>query len=142
MRPLHQQVLQRGLGLAHDAVDELLAARQVVDQADDLAARHHARVGVALHHDACSSIGVLAAITVCAHESSSIFRIARASRIRSQRAPDMRWKRTALANARGRSRAPRAEEPLDEGRAQHAMRPAVDLRRHDGAGDRRRDRAS
>src|SRR3954452_8816701 len=42
------QPLQHGFGVGHDAVEELLAARQVVDHADDLARREHADVGAAL----------------------------------------------------------------------------------------------
>src|SRR3954452_9476539 len=42
--------LQRGLGLGDDAGDELLAGRQVVDQADHLPAGHDAEVGTAVDH--------------------------------------------------------------------------------------------
>ena len=50
-------------------VDQLRAARQVVDQPDHLAARHHARVAASPSTiDARSSIGAFAAITIWLHD--------------------------------------------------------------------------
>src|SRR5205823_4187341 len=47
-----EETRERFLGLADDAIYELLHGGQVVDDADDLAARHDAGGGIALHHGA------------------------------------------------------------------------------------------
>ena len=76
---------QRGLGLCHDALDELGAGRPVVDHAGDRAARQEAVHGVALHASrACASIGAFAAISICERVRRSFLRIASAERSSSR----------------------------------------------------------
>ena len=87
---------------------------------------------------AFNSIGVFAAMTVCVQLRSIDRRIARPSRhIAPTPRPVMARKRSAFATARGNARSTTATglEPIDQRRVQHAVRHAVDLRRHDRAGD-------
>ena len=88
--------------------------------------------------EALSSIGALAAITTWLQDSSWLRFIEIASRSSwLQGVPSSFWKRTALAIARGRlASASGVHQAVDEGRAQHPVRMAVDLRGHHRVGDR------
>ena len=118
-----------------DPVDELLAGRQVVDDADHLARGEHAGAVSPSTRPALSIIGVFAASAICARVRPWVF----ASRGRRGRA--------AASSSRSPLELPgpahRGPEPphgagllelLDERRAQHPVRHAVDLGGDDGAG--------
>jgi hypothetical protein len=128
---------QDGVGLTDDAIDQLCAARQIVDQARDLAAAITPESTLPSTIDARSSIGALAAITTWLQLSSWLRFIEIASRRSASHGVPSMPLEPERVDDRARQARDRVglDEAIDERRTQHAVRMAVDLRRHDRVGD-------